>query len=144
MPPFFAGGVMAKLVRIGKACVVLNLVLNLLLMRPLQHIGPALATSLSAVVNTVWLEFALARRGYFRPDRPLLRRLASMAAATALMAGVLALTQPKIFALAGERGLKWLTLTVLVGIGRTVYAAAGQALGAFDVRDALQMLARRK
>ena len=136
---------MAKPVRIGKACVVLNLVSNLLLMRPLQHIGPALATSLSAMVNTVWLEFALARRSYFRPDRPLLRRLASMAAATALMAGVLALTQPKIFALAGDgRGLKWLTLTVLVGIGRTVYAAAGQALGAFDVRDALQMLARRK
>lgn len=143
-PGFFARGEMARPVRIGIACVVLNLALNLVLMQPLQHIGPALATSLSAVVNTIWLGVALGRRGYFRPDTALWRRLAGMLAATVLMAAVLALTQQRLFALAGDgRGLKWLALAVLVGFGMGIYGAAGQALGAFDVRDALRIVARR-
>ena len=42
--------------------MALNLALNLLLMRPLGHLGLALATSLTSIVNLAQLAFYLRRR----------------------------------------------------------------------------------
>lgn len=143
-PAFFARADMARPVRIGLACVALNLVLNIAFMGPLQHVGPALATSISAIVNTVWLAMAAARRGYFVPDRLLWRRLAGMAAASAVMAVVLLATRDAAFSLLGEgRGLKWLALGLLMALGGGAYLLASQALGAFDLRRAARLLMRR-
>ena len=50
-PGFFARGDTATPVKIGVAAVALNLALNVAFMVPLQHIGPALATSLAADVQ---------------------------------------------------------------------------------------------
>src|SRR5207302_108066 len=45
VPAFFAHGDTRTPVRVGFAAIALNLMLNLLFMVPLQHAGPALATS---------------------------------------------------------------------------------------------------
>ncbi len=50
-PAFFARGDTATPVRIGMITLVLNFALNLALFIPLQHVGPALATSLAAIFN---------------------------------------------------------------------------------------------
>ena len=50
-PGFFARGDTATPVKIGVAAVALNLAMNVAFMVPLQHIGPALATSLAADVQ---------------------------------------------------------------------------------------------
>ena len=50
-PGFFARGDTATPVKIGVAAVALNLALNVAFMVPLQHVGPALATSLAAIFN---------------------------------------------------------------------------------------------
>ena len=59
-PGFFARGDTATPVKIGVAAVALNLAMNVAFMVPLQHIGPALATSLAAIFNVGWLGVLLA------------------------------------------------------------------------------------
>jgi len=54
-------------VRIGVVAMLSNIVLNLLLVVPLAHAGLALATSLSAFLNSGLLLRALRREGVYRP-----------------------------------------------------------------------------
>ena len=68
-PGFFARGDTATPVKIGVAAVALNLAMNVAFMVPLQHIGPALATSLAAIFNVGWLGVVLARRGHAAAGR---------------------------------------------------------------------------
>ncbi|HYZ63128.1 MAG TPA: murein biosynthesis integral membrane protein MurJ, partial [Acetobacteraceae bacterium] len=78
VPAFFAHGDTSTPVRVGFAAIGLNLALNLLFMVPLQHMGPALATSLSALFNVIMLGILLSRRGLLRMDRRLVSGLARM------------------------------------------------------------------
>ena len=140
-PAFFARGDTATPVRIGLVSLIINLVLNLAFMVPLQHVGPALATSLSAVVNAAALWVIASRRGFLSVDARLRARLPRMAVASVVMAATLALVQRTVFdAAQWTPGLRWLGLGVLIGLGLTAYAVAGQAIGAFDVRPMLRRL----
>jgi putative peptidoglycan lipid II flippase len=143
VPAFFAHGDTSTPVRVGMIAIALNLCLNLLFMVPLQHIGPALATSVSAIFNVTTLAIILARRGRLAIDPRLRHRLPRMAAAAFAMAAVL------VF---GQRWLtpflvhpwKYLALAVLVGGGMATYGIAAQLTGAFDLRDVLGMIRRRR
>jgi putative peptidoglycan lipid II flippase len=144
MPGFFARGDTAMPVKIGTACVVLNLGLNLLFMAPLAHVGPALATSLAAWANVLGLGLVLGRRGQFRPDRLLLRRVAGMAGASLVMGGVLA--GARVVAFDGISGslLRFVALGGLVAVGLVAYGLAAQVLGGCDLRDVKALLSRRR
>ncbi len=135
-PGFFARGDTVTPVRVGMATLGLNLCLNLLLMRPLQHVGPPLATSLASAINAAILLLLLLRRGYLRPDRPMLSRLARMGVAAAGMAALLALLSHGPFAdLPRWHGLARIAgLGVLVLSGMAVYAVLLQLLGVVDLR----------
>lgn len=144
VPAFFAHGDTGTPVRVGMGAIALNLLLNLLFMVPLQHIGPALATSLSAIVNAVALGVILWRRGQLAPDARVRRRLPRMALAAAAMALVLWYGEDTVFAAAGSvAGLRWGALAVVVAGGMAAYGLAGQLLGAFDGRELLRMVRRR-
>jgi putative peptidoglycan lipid II flippase len=54
-------------VKIGVVAMISNLVLNLLLVGPLQHAGLALATSLSAFINAGLLYYFLRKQGHYIP-----------------------------------------------------------------------------
>ncbi|MGI4953532.1 MAG: murein biosynthesis integral membrane protein MurJ, partial [Janthinobacterium lividum] len=144
VPAFFAHGDTGTPVRVGMAAIALNLLLNLLFMVPLQHVGPALATSLSAIANAAALGIILWRRGQLAPDARVRRRLPRMALAAAAMALVLWYGEDTVFAAAGSvAGLRWGALAVVVAGGMAAYGMAGQLLGAFDGRDLLRMVRRR-
>jgi putative peptidoglycan lipid II flippase len=64
---FYAKQDMRTPVRIGICAMVSNMVLNLILIWPLAHAGIALATSLSAVLNTSLLFILLKKRGFYQP-----------------------------------------------------------------------------
>src|SRR5262249_12969667 len=96
-PGFFARGDTATPVKVGIAAGALNLAMNLAFMVPLQHIGPALATSLAAIFNVGWLAIVLMRRGQLQIDAGLKERLARMLAATAIMGVALWLAQRALF-----------------------------------------------
>ena len=144
-PGFYARGDMSTPVRIGMATLGINLCLNLALMRPLQHVGPPLATSLASLVNASILAVLLLRRGYLQPDRAMLSRLLRMGLAAAAMAAALALLAHGPFAgLERQRGLLRVAgLGLLVATGMAAYGLALQALGVMDVRTLWPKLARR-
>ncbi len=142
-PGFFARGDTKTPVQIGIGAVLLNLALNLVLMVPLRHVGPALATSLASVFNVAWLASALHRRGHLRLDDQIKRRLPRMVVAAATMGVALFLAQGPLLAAAETvRGLRWGALALLVALGFAAYALAGQAVGAFDMRDARRLMTR--
>ena len=142
VPAFFAHGDTGTPVRVGMVAIALNLGLNLLFMVPLQHIGPALATSVSALFNVIALGVLLSRMGRLRLDARLRRRLPRMAGAALAMAAALIYAQAWLAPwLAGP--WRWVALGVLVSAGLAVYGVAAQVLGAFDVRELRGMVRRR-
>ena len=145
VPGFFARGDTAMPVKIGFASVGLNLALNLAFMGPLQHLGPPLASSLAAWANVAALAAVLMRRGHMALDAQLLRVVPRMLLAGVVMAAVLWGLEASVFAqLSARAGWRWLGLFVLVTGGLAAYGAAGQMLGAFDLRARLRARWRRR
>ncbi len=143
VPAFFAHGDTSTPVRVGMAAIALNLCLNLLFMVPLQHVGPALATSVSAIFNVTLLAVLLARRGRLSLGPRLRRRLPRMVGAAFAMAVALVYGQDWLAPWLGT-AWKYAALAVLVGGGMAVYGVAAQGLGAFDVRELAGMIRRRR
>ncbi len=85
-PGYYARHDTATPVRYAIIALVVNFVLNVALMIPLQHVGLALATAISAWVNVGLLAFGLARRGYYKPDARLIRKCSAMLVAALFMA----------------------------------------------------------
>src|ERR1700760_599651 len=137
-PGLFARGDTATPVKIGVCAVALNLAMNIIFMVPLQHIGPALATSLAAMFNVGWLAAVLLRRGHLRIDARLRQRSAGMAAATTAMGIVLWLVQQTLFGTPLHGVARLVALAALVLAGLLAYGAAVLLFGAADWR----MLAR--
>jgi len=65
-PGFFARQDLKTPVRVAIICMIANMVMNLILIWPLQHVGLALATSLSSMLNAGLLFWGLYRIGVFR------------------------------------------------------------------------------
>jgi putative peptidoglycan lipid II flippase len=141
-PGFFARGDTATPVRIGIAAVVLNLAMNVAFMVPLQHIGPALATSLAAIFNVGWLGVVLMRRGHLRVDTQLRRRSVRMAAATIAMGAVLWLVQEVLFGMPLHGMARIGALAVLVATGMAGYGVAALLFGAVEWREYGRMVGR--
>jgi putative peptidoglycan lipid II flippase len=141
---FFARADTATPVKLGVACVALNLALNLVFMHPLQHLGPPLASSVAAWVNVAGLTAILVRRGHFATDETLRQRVPRMLAAGFAMCVVLWAAQAAFAPLFLRPGLRWLALAALVGAGAAAYGIAGQVLGGFDLRVILGRVARRR
>ncbi len=144
-PGFFARGDTSTPVKIGVAAVALNLVLNLSLMYPLAHVGVALATALAALFNAGLLGFILWRRGHFAPSARLRTRTLRMVLAAVAMAAILWFGQQPLAALLSNLPFaRLIGLAVLVGVGGAAYLLVGQSIGAFDIREILKLVRRRR
>ncbi len=141
---FFARGDTGTPVKLGVACVALNLGLNLAFMHPLQHLGPPLASSVAAWANVAGLAAILSRRGHFSSDKILRRRVPRMLAAGLVMCAVVGATQTALEPIFLRPGLRWLALAAVVGAGAAAYGVAGQVLGGFDGRALVARLAQRR
>jgi putative peptidoglycan lipid II flippase len=139
---FFARGDTTTPVKIGIACVLLNLALNLALMGPLLHVGVALSTSLAAWANAALLAGFLARRGQLLPDRRLRRAAPRLMAAALAMGAVLLALSWWLAPGAGGRGL--LALLAVCAAGAGSYALIAQLSGGLDLKELWRMLRRRK
>lgn len=113
-------------VQIGAACVGLNLVLNLLLVGPLQEAGLALATSASQLTGLALLSLFLRRRRLAKGDVPPSRRNAAGLARSgllSLLAGGVALA-----AFAVLPGPDLVRLLGAIGLSALSYVGAARAL----------------
>jgi putative peptidoglycan lipid II flippase len=121
-----------------------NLVGNLILIVPLQHMGPPLATALASTLNVAMLYGTLVKRGHFRMDARLKRRAPRLALAAVAMGLALWFGQGLILPyVSGTWLVRGLALTALVSAGGLVYAAATFVSGAFTRAD-LALLRRRR
>jgi putative peptidoglycan lipid II flippase len=138
-PGFYAQRNTATPVKVAVAAVALNFVLTLVLMQFLEHVGVAIALSVSGWVQAGALLLLLRRHGHFRLDRRTLGNIPRIAAATAGMTAVLvglrALLAP---ALAGPEIWR---LGALAGL--VAFAALALALGVTDWRELRGQLRRQ-
>jgi len=134
-PGFFARGDTGTPVKVGMAVLVLNFALNLSLMGPLKHVGPALSTTLASICNVIALAVLLWRRGFLVPDARLVSRVARMVLASGLMAVVLWATERGLGRMPPGHGMRLVALGVLVTTGIVTYGTLAQLLGLMDVRD---------
>jgi putative peptidoglycan lipid II flippase len=143
-PAFFARHDTKTPVVLAVAAMIVNLSLTLVLMRPLAHVGIALATSAAGWVNALGLLGLLVQRGHFRLDRRARRNLPRIVAAALAMGGALRLL---LFAatpaLAGPAAMRIAALAGLVAAGLATFALATLALGVADWRDLLGRLRRQ-
>lgn len=142
-PAFYARQDTRTPVRFGLIAVAVNLVLNLALIVPLQHVGPPLATAIASTVNVALLYWALAKRGDFKPDARLKRRAWRLLLAALAMGVTLWFTQYLVADyVRGDWKERSVALAALVGAGAMVYGAATLILGAFTRAD-LKLFFRR-
>ncbi|WP_225008313.1 murein biosynthesis integral membrane protein MurJ [Novosphingobium percolationis] len=143
-PGFYARQDTKTPVRYATMSMVVNLVGNLALIVPLQHMGPPLATAIASTVNVVMLYRTLTQRGHFVADARLRRRAPRLALAAIAMGAVLWATQGYLMPYVhGTWMIRFAALAVLVLAGGVVYGLAAVLLGAFT-RDDLALLLRRK
>jgi putative peptidoglycan lipid II flippase len=157
LPAFAAVGVMTRTfyalgdtrtpVQASFVAVALNIGLNLLLMRSLAHLGLALATSITSIVNLVQLALYLRRRIGPLEGRRILGALLRVLGAAAAGAGLCAIGL-SLSGGAWHRGAMAEALTVAVGFvaGGLVTYLAMKLLRVEEVaaaEDLLRGLARR-
>lgn len=84
-PHYFAHQDTKTPVKIGVIAMAANMVFNLILVWSLDHVGLALATSLSAWVNALLLLRGLHRRGWYKVCQPPWRLAAKVSLAILVM-----------------------------------------------------------
>jgi len=129
-PGFFARQDLKTPVRVAIICMIANMVMNLILIWPLQHVGLALATSLSSMLNAALLFWGLYRIGVFKfaPGWGVfLLRLAGGCAA--MVAAVWWLNVPSAEWFAWDWQARVLKLSLLIIAGLGAFAAGLVLLG---------------
>ena len=135
---FFAREDVVTPVKVAAVSVAANIVLSLILLRSMEHVGLALATSVASWINAVLLAAILARRGHFQIDARLKSRLPRMGLATigmaAALAGILVGLETMIDAGGFER-VAALVLLILAGMALYgVFAVLCRATGLDELR----------
>jgi putative peptidoglycan lipid II flippase len=145
-PGFFARHDTVVPVKISMAALIVSIVLSLVLIRPLGHVGIALASSVSAWMNVAVLAVVLARRGHLKTDARLKARAPRLVAASLAMGlGLwIGLTATEAWLgpvfgaggnAAGHQGVRTMALAVLIAAGFMIYAAVAIASGAANRGD---------
>ncbi len=143
-PGFYANRDTKTPFKIAIICVVINLVLNLILIHPLAHVGMALATSVASWVNAILLGTILYKRGIFKPDAALKRRLAILTLSSLIMATILiGLTYGLAEHAASSKLIGTAILGATIAIGGSTYLALSWLLGGIDKEQILSLLKRQ-
>lgn len=130
-PGFFARQDMKTPVRIAVICMVANMVMNLILIWPLQHVGLALATSLSSMLNTALLLFGLHRAGVYQKTAGWGRFIVQLTVGCSLMVlAVLLLNAPSSdwLSWSWQQRVGQVTLLVAAGIAAFIFGLAATGM----------------
>lgn len=143
-PGFFSRGDTATPIKIGALCLVVNLVLNLLLMKPFQHVGIAAATVSASWVNAGLLAWVLIRRGHFSFDQRFKKHILRQLLATAIMAAVIWLLLGALAQIFGGTTFQRATaLGAVVASGMLSYGGAALGLGIISLRELKSLVKKR-
>ncbi|CAH0495490.1 murein biosynthesis integral membrane protein MurJ [Novosphingobium sp. CECT 9465] len=144
-PGFYARQDTKTPVRYATMSMGVNLAFNLILILPLQHMGPPLATAIASTVNVWMLYRTLVKRGHFVADAQLKRRVWRLALAALAMGGVLWMGQGLVMPYVhGTWTIRLAAMAALVTSGVVVYGLAAVLMGAFSKNDLTLLLRRRR
>ena len=146
-PGFFAREDTATPTWFSAVSVAVNIALSLLLFPTLQHVGIAIATTVSAWANAGLLFATLWRKGHYRPSARQGRKQALMlasAAALLLLLWYSARALAGVFAAGAALLPAALALAGLIAIGGVLYFAALHVTGVQNLRSFAAMLTQRK
>jgi putative peptidoglycan lipid II flippase len=143
---FFAQEDTRTPVKFAVVCAVMNTALALVLIHPLQHVGLALATGLTAWVNVVLLARGLWKRKMVSFEKDSVKRAAVVCAVSAVMGlglyyGDVYLTP--LFAGQGQV-LRVAGLAVLLGAGALFYGAGLYFTGILNATMVKELFPKRK
>jgi len=143
---FFARQDTTTPVIVGIICVVVNFCLNLLFMKPLAHVGIALATTISSWVNVTLLILMLKRSKISLLDKMMRMTLVKILICCIAMAAVLQLIYAKIKTHIVDcfGVVPWILLTILIAIGMVVYFSSAHLVRLISFTELLAILRRRK
>ncbi|HQZ39189.1 MAG TPA: murein biosynthesis integral membrane protein MurJ [Vicinamibacterales bacterium] len=144
-PTFYALGQSRTPVMISMSSVVVNIVLNLTLVRVMGYRGLALGTSIAALINAA-AQLALLRRPLDGVDADVIARtFVRVAAASAVMAGVAWGADRALAMLLPGDGLPLQALRLAGSIGLALVALAGAALALRipEFHEAMNLVLRR-
>lgn len=145
-PCFFATYDTKTPVKIALLCLVVNIILNLLLMQILDHVGIALATSLSSWLNAILLWQLLTKRNIFKTDSQLRTRIPRMLLSCGVMGIVLMVATSLLHTiLEGNSPLvRIISFGAILGAGFVTFLITAHLTRAFDFEEIKLLLANRK
>ncbi len=114
--------------KIGIYSVILNIILNLILMKPLQHGGLALATSISALFNAIALIYCLRKRLGLLGGRKIFRSTIKMFFAACSMGVTIYIYNIFLFNLDDPLGIRLTVLLTCITFGILVYGLVSHFL----------------
>ncbi|MEZ2744217.1 murein biosynthesis integral membrane protein MurJ [Halopseudomonas bauzanensis] len=129
-PGYFARQDMKTPVKIAMICMGANMVFNLILVWPLDHVGLALATSLSALLNAGMLWWGLRKAGIYQAQAGWPLFMVRLVLACAALAAVVVWLAPGVeqwFAWGWQQKAWQMAILVVAGIG--VFVATLVATG---------------
>ncbi len=146
MPNFFARGDTRTPVKYSAVVFAANLSLNLLLMKPLGHIGIALATSCAAFVSLYQYIHGLKKRNFWSISNELKRKMIDIALCTFIMgiAVFSARIMLNVFLPAGHIGFLILKLSSAGIIGLATFLITAKIKGILDITAIMQNLPLRR
>ena len=145
-PAFFAREDTKTPMLIGIAVMIANVTLSVALFGAFGALAVALAATASGWLNAGLLFVVLMKRGHWRTDGEVERRLPRVLLAAVVMGAVVAVLGGALQPWMGAENplaTKILALGTLVGVGIGLFFAAAQAMGAVDLRDVVKLLTRR-
>ena len=147
-PNFFARGDTQTPVKYSIIVFITNLICSIILMRPLGHLGIALATSIAAYVSLYQYLHGLKKRGFWQINRALKIKLAKILGCSLLM-GYLLLIAQYVFAKSGynwlEAGLfaKLTIFGILCILGIVSFFIFAKLTKAIDISELIRLLKRK-
>jgi putative peptidoglycan lipid II flippase len=131
-------------VRIAIICMTTNMVLNVILMIPLQHAGLALATTLSAFLNAGLLLRGLGGKVGYRLGGRFWGTMLKTAVASGVLAGFLVLSKMAFWHTPGDTLDKALILIPIIIVGMVLFILTAWLLKIDEMRSLAKALGRRR
>lgn len=143
-PAFYAMKDTRTPVRIAITCLIFNMIMNILLMIPLQHVGLALATSLGGFLNAGLLLRALHRQAGFSLSRALGITLFKASIASGIMSLFFLLARDTLWPLAHSGTTQAAVLIAMLVCGSLLYGLTAILLRMQETNFLIRILTRKK
>ncbi len=143
-PGYFARKDTKTPMRYALYALGLNLVLNLILMQYFAHVGLALATAISAWFNVFLLAFGLIKRGHYKFDRRVIKRISRYILCSIIMGFAVYYCAINITDMTSSSGMEVVKgILILVSVGLVSYFVSAFTLGAAKYSEVKSIFSKK-